>query len=50
MPFTKNIIVTGSSGQIGQAFVRHLSQSNDGYYIYALDKKNLNIIKKIFKI
>lgn len=49
MPFTKTIIVTGSSGQIGQAFVRHLSQSNDNYYIYALDKNKFSYNKKNIK-
>ena len=39
MRFTKKIILTGSSGQIGQAFLEHLSNSKDDYYIYALDKK-----------
>ena len=46
MPFTKNIIVTGSSGQIGQAFVRHLSQSSKNYFIYALDKNKFKNNKK----
>ena len=41
MVFTKNIIVTGSSGQIGQAFVKHLSKCSDDYFIYALDKKKI---------
>ena len=38
MRFTKKIILTGSAGQIGQAFLNHLSNSEDNY-IYALDKK-----------
>ena len=46
MRFTKNIIVTGSSGQIGQAFVRHLSESNESYFIYALDKKKFKKYSK----
>ena len=39
MTFTKKIILTGSSGQIGQAFVDHLSISQNDYFVYALDKK-----------
>ena len=39
MTFKKKIILTGSSGQIGQAFVDHLSNSKNNYYVYALDKK-----------
>ena len=42
MRFTKKIILTGSAGQIGQAFLEHLSNNEDNY-IYALDnKKNKN--------
>ena len=40
MKFTKNIIVTGSAGQLGRAFVEHLINSDEGYYVYSLDKKN----------
>lgn len=40
----KNIIVTGSSGQIGSCFVNYLS-NNKGYRVYAIDK-NSSIIKK----
>ena len=46
MEFKKNIIITGSSGQIGQAFVEHLSNSQSNYYIYALDKKVFDHNKK----
>ena len=42
MNISKNIIVTGSAGQIGQSFVKHLSNSNKGYCIYALDKIKIN--------
>ena len=38
MRFTKKIILTGSAGQIGQAFLNHLSNSEDNF-VYALDKK-----------
>ncbi len=46
MTFTKKIILTGSSGQIGQAFVNHLSNSKNDYYVYALDKKKSKNNKK----
>ncbi len=49
MEFEKNIIVTGSSGQIGQEFVKHLSKSSNGYFIYALDKKKIKNNKKNIK-
>ena len=42
MSFKKNIIVTGSSGQIGQSFVKHLSNNKRDYIIYALDKKKFD--------
>ncbi len=42
MKFTKNIIVTGSAGQLGQAFVNHLINCDKGYYVYSLDKKKIN--------
>jgi NAD(P)-dependent dehydrogenase (short-subunit alcohol dehydrogenase family) len=34
----KNVIVTGADGQIGQMFIKHLS-NNSEYKVYALDKK-----------
>ena len=45
MRFTKKIILTGSAGQIGQAFLNHLSNSEDNY-IYALDKNKSKYNKK----
>jgi 3-oxoacyl-[acyl-carrier protein] reductase len=34
----KNVIVTGADGQIGQVFIKHLS-NNSEYKVYALDKQ-----------
>lgn len=42
MKFKKKVILTGSSGQLGQAFLEHLCNSNEHYYVYALDKKKIN--------
>ena len=42
----KKIILTGSSGQIGQAFIDHLSNSKNKYYVYALDKNKSKYNKK----
>ena len=51
MKLQKKIILTGSAGQIGQAFLEHLSNSNDNYYIYALDKnKNFSNKKNVENI
>ena len=41
MQFKKKVILTGSSGQLGQAFLEHLCNSNEDYYVYALDKKKI---------
>lgn len=42
MKFKKKVILTGSSGQLGQAFLEHLCNGNEHYYVYALDKKKIN--------
>ena len=42
---TKNIIITGSAGQIGQSFVKYLSKSSNSYCVYALDKIKTNSVE-----
>ena len=41
MKSQKKIIVTGSAGQLGQAFLKHLSNSANNYYVYAVDKQKI---------
>ena len=41
----KNIIITGSAGQIGQSFVKYLSKSSNSYCVYALDKIKTNSVE-----